>query len=420
MPGGISPRLRSAKRMRSHFWAPVSRAKRPAPAPCVLAVSVPAQTPADGCGNLDARGAATPIESTIYLSQRDGASACAGAWRGMRGNASAPMSLIDVAGAERALTDPGRARHDAGVVLPAFQVGTAAVAVGIAEAAAGDHRTRHEDASEHEQLCRRTADRARADRAHANRDRLRARASGAVLDSLEMPARHPADGPGSGLATEAAVTVTDLGCGSGRFGGAHGIERLFRDARARRHGADKRSGYDHRTRCAAWCSDGRPLKVGVVMRPQGVGHLGNHPRLFDWQACPIDVAFYTYELRRGPARPDDDIAWNSPLAWPDAQRRRAAPAGPPRCATPIATACRTSSRAEGPVRRWPTWKPTLATGATIRHRRRSFRWDGCGGTASIPADPPSGASTPGRQARDHVGGERRSSACATRRRPARC
>jgi alkylation response protein AidB-like acyl-CoA dehydrogenase len=36
-------------------------------------------------------------------------------------------------------------------------------------------------------------------------------------------------------ATEAAVTVTDLAmrtCGGTAFGGAHGIERLFRDARA--------------------------------------------------------------------------------------------------------------------------------------------------------------------------------------------
>ena len=35
-------------------------------------------------------------------------------------------------------------------------------------------------------------------------------------------------------ATEAAVTVTDLAmrtCGGAGFGGAHGIERMFRDAR---------------------------------------------------------------------------------------------------------------------------------------------------------------------------------------------
>ena len=41
--------------------------------------------------------------------------------------------------------------------------------------------------------------------------------------------------PRSSAATEAAVVVTDLAmrtCGGAAFGGAHGIERLFRDARA--------------------------------------------------------------------------------------------------------------------------------------------------------------------------------------------
>src|SRR5215203_1528558 len=84
--------------------------------------------------------ATTPIESTIYyvLSGDPGVSV-AGAWRGlgMRGNASAPMSLDDVVlRADRALTAPGNGLDMMlGVVLPAFQVGTAAVAVGIAEAA---------------------------------------------------------------------------------------------------------------------------------------------------------------------------------------------------------------------------------------------------------------------------------------------
>jgi len=58
-----------------------------------------------------------------------------------------------------------------------------------------------------------------------------------VLDSLAAP------GPATQLlvleakaaATEAAVSVTDMAmrtCGGAALGGAHGIERLFRDARA--------------------------------------------------------------------------------------------------------------------------------------------------------------------------------------------
>ena len=48
----------------------------------------------------------------------------------MRGNASAPMTLDDVPlGDDRALTAPGKGLDMMlGVVLPAFQVGTAAVA----------------------------------------------------------------------------------------------------------------------------------------------------------------------------------------------------------------------------------------------------------------------------------------------------
>ena len=67
-------------------------------------------------------------------------------------------------------------------------------------------------------------------------DRARAHLVG-VLDSLEAP------GPTTQLlvleakaaATEAAVQVTDLAmrtCGGAAFGGALGLERLFRDARA--------------------------------------------------------------------------------------------------------------------------------------------------------------------------------------------
>jgi alkylation response protein AidB-like acyl-CoA dehydrogenase len=58
-----------------------------------------------------------------------------------------------------------------------------------------------------------------------------------VLDSLDAP------GPETQLlvleakaaATEAAVRVTDLAmrtCGGAAFAGAHGLERLYRDARA--------------------------------------------------------------------------------------------------------------------------------------------------------------------------------------------
>ena len=67
-----------------------------------------------------------------------------------------------------------------------------------------------------------------------------------------------------------------------------------------------------------------PLRVGAVMYDPKVSVIweiiGN---FFEARSCPIDVTFYsTYELQVT-ALVDGrlDIAWNSPLAWLDAQRR---------------------------------------------------------------------------------------------------
>jgi alkylation response protein AidB-like acyl-CoA dehydrogenase len=233
---------------RSHFWAPVSRAKEAGAGAVRLYASKSFVTSA---GHADGyvvstlwAGATTPIESTIYfVLSGDAGVSVAGAWRGlgMRGNASAPMTLVDVKlGADRALTDPGKGLDMMlGVVLPAFQVGTAAVAIGIAEAAV-QATVGHVTKTRLEHMGSSLADlptlRAQIARMRIETDRARAHL-GAVLDSLETP------GPATQLmvleakaaATEAAVAVTDLAmrtCGGAAFGGAHGIERLFRDARA--------------------------------------------------------------------------------------------------------------------------------------------------------------------------------------------
>ena len=129
---------------RSHFWAPVSRASRTGNG----AVSINAQKSfVTSAGYADgyvvstlAAGATQPIESSIYLVLKgDAGVTVSGAWRGlgMRGNASAPMTLSNVAvGADRALTADAKGLDMMlGVVLPLFQVGTAAVGIGIAEAA---------------------------------------------------------------------------------------------------------------------------------------------------------------------------------------------------------------------------------------------------------------------------------------------
>ena len=236
----------SEKGSRSHFWAPVSREKDAFAGAVRVSASksfVTSAGQADGyVVSTLAAGATTPTESTIYLVLKgDAGVSVAGAWRGlgMRGNASAPMSLEVELGTDRALTAPGKGLDMMlGVVLPLFQVGSAAVAVGIAEAAV-QATIGHVTTSRLEHMNSSLADlptlRAQIARMRIETDRARAHL-GAVLDSLETP------GPATQLmvleakaaATEAAVTVTDLAmrtCGGAAFGGAHGIERMFRDAR---------------------------------------------------------------------------------------------------------------------------------------------------------------------------------------------
>jgi phosphonate transport system substrate-binding protein len=68
----------------------------------------------------------------------------------------------------------------------------------------------------------------------------------------------------------------------------------------------------------------RPLKVGAVLYDPKVSVIWEIIRnFFESQACPIDVAFYsTYELQVAALLDRTvDVAWNSPLAWLDAQRR---------------------------------------------------------------------------------------------------
>lgn len=234
---------------RSHFWAPVSRAAAIDGAEGTARLNarksfVTAAGEADGyvVSTLDA-AARTPMESTLYLILRgDPGVSPAGAWRGlgMRGNASAPMTFDLDVGADRALTARGKGLDTMlGIVLPVFQVGTAAVALGIAEAAV-QATQRHLTATRLEHLNQSLAElptlRARLAQMRIETDRARAHVVG-VLESLDNP------GPATQLlvlevkasATEAAVEVTDLAmrtCGGAAFGGAHGLERLFRDARA--------------------------------------------------------------------------------------------------------------------------------------------------------------------------------------------
>jgi alkylation response protein AidB-like acyl-CoA dehydrogenase len=238
----------SEKGSRSHFWAPVSRAAANGDDAVTISAHksfVTSAGHADGYVVSTLSASATqPIESSIYLVLKgDPGLAVSGAWRGLglRGNASAPVTLDNVAvGPDRALSSDGMGLEMMlGVVLPLFQVGSAAVGVGLAEAALQATIT-HVTHARFEEANSSLADlptlRAQIARMRIDTDRGRAHLV-AVLDSLESP------GPATQLmvleakasGTETAAAVTELAmrtCGGAAFGGAHGIERIFRDSRA--------------------------------------------------------------------------------------------------------------------------------------------------------------------------------------------
>ena len=232
---------------RSHFWAPVSRASGHDGSVKLNASKSFVTSAGHAHGYVVstlAPYATTPLESTLYLILAgDQGIRVAGAWKGvgMRGNASAPMTLENVAvGADRALSAVGKGLDMMlGVALPMFQIGSAAVAIGIAEAAVQAtirHLTHARFEETNSTLSQLPTLRARLAQMRVETDRARAHLT-AVLDSIEAP------GPETQLlvlevkavATEAAASVTETAmraCGGAAFGGAHGIERLFRDARA--------------------------------------------------------------------------------------------------------------------------------------------------------------------------------------------
>jgi alkylation response protein AidB-like acyl-CoA dehydrogenase len=232
---------------RSHFWALVSQEQRSGDRVVLNARKsfVTAAGEADGYVVSTRWSEATaPVETMLYLVLRgDAGIGTAGTWDalGMRGNASAPMTLRDVTlPASRALTAPGQGMGAMlGAVLPIFNVGSSAISIGIAEAATRITQ-RHLTASSFEYSGMKLADlpneRARLAEMRIATDRARAYLA-STLDALEQP------GPSTMLqvlaskaaAAESALAVTDTGlraCGGTGFTRSLGLERAFRDARA--------------------------------------------------------------------------------------------------------------------------------------------------------------------------------------------
>jgi alkylation response protein AidB-like acyl-CoA dehydrogenase len=230
---------------RSHFWAPLSSATRAG-----ASVRLDARKSwVTSAGEADSyvwssRPASAEGASTLWLVPATAPGLEIGApfeGLGLRGNASRPISAVGVEVPPEAMLGPDGGGFDLmmGVVLPWFQVLSAACSIGIAEAAI-QRTAAHATATRYEHLDQSLADQP-VTRAHVARMRLRADQARALL--LDTLGAIEAGRPEAMLrvlevkaaASEAAVAVTDLAmrvCGGAAFRREVGVERNFRDARA--------------------------------------------------------------------------------------------------------------------------------------------------------------------------------------------
>jgi alkylation response protein AidB-like acyl-CoA dehydrogenase len=233
---------------RSHFWAPLSRARRNAAGVHISATKsfvtsaghaqsyvVSALAP-DGAG---------PTDSTLYLVPAEARGlSVAGPWDGLglRANASAPMTLDDceVAAGHQLTEDGGGFQAMLQVALPLFNLGTAAVALGLSRAAVTatamhlkNARFEHLGQSLGESL---PTLRAQLATMQIDTDGLAARLDD-VVDHLERPreATMLRVLESKAAAGDVAINVTSTAmrvCGGAAFSKQLGVERLFRDAHA--------------------------------------------------------------------------------------------------------------------------------------------------------------------------------------------
>jgi alkylation response protein AidB-like acyl-CoA dehydrogenase len=233
---------------RSHFWAPVSRATRNGAGVTLTAKKswvtsaghahcyVVSSLAPDGKG---------PTESTLYLvpAQTPGLSV-AGPWDGLglRANASAPMVLEACAiPLELQLTEDGAGFPAMmNVILPLFNLGAAAVALGLCRAAVAA-TAKHLNTARFEHLGQSLGEslptlRAQIAEMQIDTDGLAARIDD-LIDHLEQPRETTLLRvlETKAAAGDVAIKVTSTAmrvCGGAAFSKHTGVERLFRDAHA--------------------------------------------------------------------------------------------------------------------------------------------------------------------------------------------
>lgn len=228
---------------RSHFWAPVSQASANG-AGVVLSARKSWVTSA-GHADVYVASTLTPGGEGIdvfAIPATDPGINVAGGWHGMgmRGNASAPMTFeTEVPESHRLGAAGSGFELMLQTVMPWFNLGNAAVSVGLA-AAAVDAAVRHTSAAKLEHLDQ-SLSALPTIRAQLARMSIELATTRAYLDQAAGRIAEPADDTVlhvlsiKAAANDAALSITDAAmrvCGGAAFSEHLQIDRYFRDARA--------------------------------------------------------------------------------------------------------------------------------------------------------------------------------------------
>lgn len=233
---------------RSHFWSPVSRARRNGAGVHITAkkswVTSAGHANAYVVSSIAPEGS-TPTASTLYLVPAKAAGlSVAGPWDGLglRANASAPMALEDceVPAAFQLTEDGAGFQAMLEIVLPLFNLGTSAVALGLCRATVAATAA-HLKTARFEHLGQSLGEslptlRAQLAAMQIDTDGLAARIDD-LVDHLENPRETTLMRVlgTKAAAGDVAISVTSTAmrvCGGAAFSRHTSVERLFRDAHA--------------------------------------------------------------------------------------------------------------------------------------------------------------------------------------------
>ncbi len=233
---------------RSHFWAPVSRALRNGSGVRISAkkswVTSAGHAQSYIVSSLSPEGTG-PTDSTVYLvpAGTRGLSV-AGPWDGLglRANASAPIALDDceVPSHFQLSDDSTGFPFMLSVVLPLFNLGTAAVALGLCRAAVAG-TVSHLKSAKFEHLGQSLGESLPTLRAQLAQMQIDSDGLAVRIDDLVEHLENPSETTSlrvletKAAAGEVAISVTSAAmrvCGGAAFSKHLGIERLFRDAHA--------------------------------------------------------------------------------------------------------------------------------------------------------------------------------------------